>query len=359
MQATDAEGLISFNILMTDIYGNSGTVNTIDSIIFDRTAPSGITITAPTTGTYLKGDPDVYTITWNTGTDANRSPTSILLEYSVTNFVSTTNITTGTNNDGSYAFMFPNTLNTFAKIRIIATDLAGNAAYFTGNQFSIDNTPPTDISITYPGLYLKGASGYLINRSGGIDANPQTIILSYTTNGTTFTTICTKTNNEQSCTRTTPAINIATVQLRTVATDEVGMSKQRTTPTFIVDSTAPTAIVFTDSNSNRRNTNATMTGTSTDALAGLRTTGVVYRTNAAFTGDCDGASATTTPPSFTTEGIFTGYACVMDRAGNIRTGSQMYKIDKSAPLISMGSDITTNTGIATSIVVTGDISGIS
>jgi hypothetical protein len=46
--------------------------------------------------------------------------------------------------------MFPNTLNTFAKVRIIATDLAGNFAYFTGNQFSIDNTPPTDISITYP-----------------------------------------------------------------------------------------------------------------------------------------------------------------------------------------------------------------
>jgi len=166
-------------------------------------------------------------------------------------------------------------------------------------QFSIDNTPPTDITITYPGLYLKGSSGYLINRSGGIDANPQTIVLAYTTNGTTFTTICTKTNNEQSCTWTTPMLNSATVQLRATATDEVGMNKQRKTPTFTVDSTAPTAIVFTDSNSNRRNTNATATGTSTDALAGLRTTGVVYRTDTAFTTNCDGG--TTTVPTFTTE----------------------------------------------------------
>ncbi|MBU1758471.1 hypothetical protein KKG31_04950 [Patescibacteria group bacterium] len=68
----------------------------------------------------------------------------------MTNFVSTTNIHTGTANDGLHTFMFPNTLNTFAKVRIIATDLAGNISYFTGNQFSIDNTPPTDITIIYP-----------------------------------------------------------------------------------------------------------------------------------------------------------------------------------------------------------------
>jgi hypothetical protein len=146
-----------------------------------------------------------------------------------------------------------------------------------------------------------------------MDANPQSIVLSYTTGGTTFITICTKTNNEQSCTWTTPVLNTGTVQLRTVATDKVGMTKQRTTPTFTVDSTAPTAIVFTG-NSNRRNTSITATGTSTDALAGLRTTGVVYRTDTAFTGDCDGAVATTIPPTFTTDGYRTGYACVADKA---------------------------------------------
>jgi len=116
---------------MTDLVGNTGTINVVDSIIFDRTAPTGIVITAPTTGSYIKGNPDIYTITWSTGTDANFGPSSILLEYSITNFVSTTNITTGTANNGSYAFMFPNTLNTFGKIRILATDLAGNSAYFT------------------------------------------------------------------------------------------------------------------------------------------------------------------------------------------------------------------------------------
>ncbi len=357
MKAWDIEWPISFNITMTDLVGNTWTINITGTIIFDKTAPSGISITAPTTDTYLKGDPDVYVITWNTWTDAHLGPNSIYLEYSVTNFVSTTNITTGTANNWSYTFMFPNTLNTFAKIRIIATDLAGNVAYFTGNQFSIDNTPPTDITITYPWLYLKWASGYLIEWSWGIDANPQSIILSYTTNGTTFTTICTKTNNEQNCTWNTPSINSATVQLRTVATDKVGMSKQWTTPTFIVDSTAPTAIVFTDNNSNRRNTNATATGTSTDALAGLWTTGMVYRTTTAFTGNCEGG--TTTTPTFTTDGYRTGYACIMDKAGNIRTGQQVYKIDKTPPALQIPTNSIANTGKIINITGTDTLAGIS
>lgn len=357
MESIDNEGTISFDITMTDLVGNTATETIYSTIIFDKTAPAWIIITAPTIDTYLKGDPDVYTITWTTGTEIHYWVKPLLLEYSVTNFVSTTNITTETENDWSYAFIFPNTLNTFAKIRILATDLAGNIAYFTGNQFSIDNTPPTDITITYPGLYLKWWSGYLINRNGWIDANPETIILSYTTNGTTFTTICTKTNNEQNCTWTTPNLNSSTVQLRTVATDKVGMTKQWTTPTFIVDSTRPTTIIFTDSNSNRRNTNATATGTSTDVLAGLRSTGILYKTDTAFTESCDWW--TTIPPTFSTEGYHTGYACISDNAGNIRTGQQSYKIDKTLPNLQLWSWIITNTAVSINITGTDTLAGIS
>jgi len=37
-----------------------------------------------------------------------------------------------------------------ASVRILATDLAGNTANFTGNQFTLDSTAPTDVTITYP-----------------------------------------------------------------------------------------------------------------------------------------------------------------------------------------------------------------
>lgn len=126
-------------------------------------------------------------------------------------------------------------------------------------------------------------------------------------------------------------INLATVQLRTTATDKVGATRTRTTPTFIVDTTAPTAIAFTG-NTNRTNQDVTATGTSTDVLAGLWTTGMLYKTTYAFGADC--AGGTTTVPVFTSDGYQTGYACIYDRAGNIRTGQQGYKIDKTAPIIS-------------------------
>lgn len=49
----------------------------------------------------------------------------------------------------------------------------------------------------------------------------------------------------------------------------------------------------------------------------------------------------------------------MDKAGNITTGQQVYKIDKTAPLLTMGADKSTNTGITINITTTGDIAGIS
>jgi hypothetical protein len=49
----------------------------------------------------------------------------------------------------------------------------------------------------------------------------------------------------------------------------------------------------------------------------------------------------------------------MDKAGNVRTGQQSYKIDKTAPLLTMPTDIITNTGTTINIIATGDISWIS
>lgn len=343
LTATDPEWTIEINVDLTDSVWNNNSENETSSIIFDRTSPSGISITAPINTSYVKWDPDTYIITWSVWNDANFWATPIAIDYSITDFLTTVDIDTATQNDWSYAFQFPSTLNTLWKIRIIATDLAGNQTYITGEEFIFDNTPPTDIDITYPGLYLKGNSWYLINWNWWVDSNPKTIVLSYTTNGTTFTSICSKTNNEQSCTWNTPNINNNNVQLRTVATDEVGMTKSWTTPTFIVDSTKPTAINFLDWNSSRRNYNANSTATSTDGLAGLWSTWMTYKTSWPFTNDCD--NYTTSAPIFTDEWYWTGYACIKDNAWNIRTWEQYYKIDKTTPFLDEGIDEIVNAAV--------------
>jgi hypothetical protein len=45
----------------------------------------------------------------------------------------------------------------------------------------------------------------------------------------------------------------------------------------------------------------------------------------------------------------------MDKAGNVTTGVQIYKIDKTAPLLTMPADIITNTGTTVDITVDGNV----
>ena len=353
MKNTDTEGTIGFNIFMTDLVNNTWTTFTGSALIFDRTVPAGISITSPTNTSYFQWG-TIKTITWNIWTEIHFWSQSLVLQYS-NDWWSTlyATINTGTANNWSYDRTFPVVNSTLASVRIIATDLAGNTATFTGNQFVIDSTPPTDVSILFPsgGEYLKGWSGYLVTWSWGTDNFLLNKVLEYSAAGTfPWTNVYTDVTNSFSYLWTAPAINSSGVKLRITVTDLWWLNKAWQTSSFTIDSTAPTAIVFGDTNSNRRNTSATGTGTSTDALAGLRTTGVVYRTDAMFTSNCDGG--TTTPPTFSTDGISTGYACVMDKAGNIRTGQQLYKIDKTAPSLTMPADKIVNTG--TIINITGD-----
>jgi len=52
MKTTDTQGAIGFNILMTDLVGNTATIFTNSTIIFDRTIPAGIIFTNPTASSY-------------------------------------------------------------------------------------------------------------------------------------------------------------------------------------------------------------------------------------------------------------------------------------------------------------------
>jgi len=127
-----------------------------------------------------------------------------------------------------------------------------------------------------------------------------------------------------------------------------------TTPSFTIDSTLPT-LTFTG-NSNRRTTPITGSASATDALAGL--SGNVLYNTISYTTSCDNGSSTA--PYYATDGIRTGYACISDKAGNIRTGAMTYKIDQTAPtLILPITSILTNTGVSIVISGTDTTSGLS
>lgn len=349
---------------MTDLVGNTGTTFTGSTIIFDRTAPAWIAFTSPLATSYRQNQSgtDYRTITWNTWTESNFWPTSLQIQFSTNGFWWISIISTWTNND----WTFDRTVNSIdtstAQIRIIATDLAGNRTTITSAAFIIDSTPPVAPTITYPTWweYFKWGNTYIITRTWGYDDNLSWTILELSTDGWITKNILTSLIGSPNLYARTPAttINSNSVRLGIYLQDKwlLASSHSWILNNFTVDSIKPT-LTFADTSSWRRSTNATWTVTTIDTWAWVASTGIVYKTSSAFTDTCDWW--TTTPPTFTTDGYRTGYACVMDRAGNIRTGQQSYKIDKTAPLLNMWSAIITNTGTTINITTTWDIAGIA
>jgi len=346
MDLSDPEREIKINISMKDIAGNTWNYILTSNITYDRTPPLWINITQPTTHTYFQWGTE-KTITRTTGSETNFWATPLVLQYSNDgrNTLHST-ITTWASNNGSYNRTFPVLNSTLASVRIIATDLAGNVSYITWNNFTLDSTYPTDVSFTYPTaweVYFKWWSGYLITWTWGTDDFLSWKVLEYLS-GWDWTHIATYSTNVFEHLWITPnsgiSANTWTVRLRITIYDRAWLNKTAETATFIIDSTMPN--FFFNTNSDWRNTDAIWSTTiPTDNLAWIRSTGMLYRTDWPFTTNCDGWTGTI--PIFTEEWTHTWYACVMDKAGNVRTKAQVYKIDKTAPIVHMPAAITTNT----------------
>ena len=346
MDSSDPEWIIKINISMKDIAGNTWNYILTSNITYDRTPPLWINITQPTTHTYFQWETE-KTITRTTGSETNFWATPLVLEYSNDgrNTLYST-ITTWASNNGSYNRTFPKLNSTLASVRIIATDLAGNVSYITWNNFTLDSTHPTEVSFTYPNaweIYFKWWSGYLITWTWGTDDFLSWKVLEYLS-GWVWTHIATYSTNVFEHLWITPnsgiSANTWTVRLRITIYDRAWLNKTAETATFIIDSTMPN--FFFNTNSDWRNTDAIWSTTiPTDNLAWIRSTGMLYRTDWPFTTNCDGWTGTI--PIFSEEWIHTWYACVMDKAGNVRTKAQVYKIDKTAPIVQMPAPITTNT----------------
>ncbi len=331
-KSTDIEWQLQFLITMQDLVWNIGTW-TIDSVIFDQTNPAGIIITSPTTWQYANTNPFTYNITRSPWSESNFWNDWIKIEFSIDNFASSIVITWGTENNWSFGYAFDSIFNNMnAKIKITATDIPGNTATIVWWNFTLDGTPPTDITLEYPWLYLKWSTAYTINRSGWIDNYPDNITLAYST-GWAYINIstCIKTSNEQFCTWTTPAITHTGVTLKVTSTDKAGFQKTATTPTFIVDRTVPSISLITTPT--RRTTPITWSATASDAHAWI-SGNILYKYNTPTgytTTTCDTWS--TTAPYFSGDWIWTGYACVHDRAWNVGVTTRTYRIDATPPTI--------------------------
>jgi hypothetical protein len=310
----------------------------------DNTDPS-VSLTTPSGGEVVEGGAS-FEITWS-ASDANFGSNPIALYYSTnggTTFPYV--ITSGTPNNGSFDWAVPTIDDTDVRVRVVATDLAGNTNDDESTNFAVDSTDPS-VSLTAPGggEVLQGGASFEITWSAS-DANfgSNPIALYYSTNGgTTFPYVITSgTPNGGSFDWTVPSINDTDVQVRVVATDAVGHTASDDSGDFTVDSTDPSVTLTAPSGGEALQGGASfeITWSASDPTYGFDANPIAlyYSTNGGTTfphvitgGTANDGSFDWTVPSINEPDVQVR-AVATDAAGNTAADeSGNFEIDSSAP----------------------------
>ena len=336
----------SYDVKVTAQQPGGGTVITgteTDAVVIDNTNPATPTILTPTaSGLYLKGG-STYAITWTPTSDTNLGATPIKIEYSpLGTFGDTEVLTAGTANDGTYDWTVPASDLATAKIRITATDLAGNTAVSaSANAFTIDNTAPAILATTLltpsaAGIKLQGGATYAVTWTTGditdtnLGATP--ISIEYSPAGTFADTVVATSSiaNSGAYSWTVPASNLATAKIRVKATDLAGnTSVDPSDNAFLIDSTNPTVSAGTFANP--INTATAPGATASDGGAGIAT---YAWTSASGTVIFSNAAIVNPNLSAATDGDYVALLTVTDSAGNIGTSTVAFTWDVTPPVLS-------------------------
>jgi len=151
---------VRVRVVTTDRAGNSSSDGSNANLIIDSTAPS-VTLTTPNGGEVLSGG-TTCTITW-TASDANLGSQPIALYYSTDGGSSYINlIIAATENDGSYVWTVPTLDNVTIRVRVAASDRAGNSSSDDSNaNLIIDSTAPDGTVTINEGAYAASPDIHL------------------------------------------------------------------------------------------------------------------------------------------------------------------------------------------------------
>ncbi|MFA5023799.1 MAG: Ig-like domain-containing protein, partial [Patescibacteria group bacterium] len=133
----------------SDVVDNASSGAVHDHFVVDTIAPAGLLVNYPTAaGIYLRGGSNIN-IEWDTPTDLHLGFNPIKIEYSVSgNFDDTALVVNNLSAAGPYSWTVAMLNSSTTKMRITATDQAGNAATSTSiNPFTVDSTAPPTITI--------------------------------------------------------------------------------------------------------------------------------------------------------------------------------------------------------------------
>ncbi|MDP3837285.1 MAG: Ig-like domain repeat protein, partial [bacterium] len=136
-----------FKLAVYNLATNSTTTVSLPFFI-DSTHPTSVLVTHPDALTLpVKGGSDLE-ITWTGGEDDHLGVTPITLEYSVSGNFDDTALIANTTNSGSYTWTVPVIATApTARVRVTASDLAGNQSLGLSSTFAIDSLAP-DVILT-------------------------------------------------------------------------------------------------------------------------------------------------------------------------------------------------------------------
>ena len=227
-------------ITAADLAGNSGKDQSNSTFTIDSAAPV-VEVISPTGNEYWAGG-STKTVTW-TATDTNFGTTPIKIEYyDGSDWVT---IEASEPNDGSLSWIVDTTDISTAKIKITATDLAGNSTTDESDStFTIDSTDP-EVTVNSPngGEDWKGGSSHEITWTGD-DTNPGSgpITIEYY-NGSTWVEIADDETDDGTYTWPVPSLNIINARVRITFTDLAGNTRvDESNADFTLDS-APVVTV--------------------------------------------------------------------------------------------------------------------
>jgi hypothetical protein len=139
---------------ITDDFGN--TLRTVEpgtdeGYTVDNTAPT-VTVSQPTAGAVLQGGAG-YTVEWTTAeSESTIAANTVDLEYSTDGGSTWTTIGTGLADDGSERWSVPAVDASTVRVRVSASDRAGNVGHDTTGDLTVDSTAPTvgDVAVSNP-----------------------------------------------------------------------------------------------------------------------------------------------------------------------------------------------------------------
>ena len=326
---------VRVRVVAIDLAGNSGQDDSDANFTVDSTDPS-VTLTAPNGGEMLQGG-ESYEVTWS-ASDDNFDSLPIALYYSTDGGASFPfTMTNATANDGSFSWTVPALDDDDVRVRVVATDLAGNSGQDDSDaDFTIDSTPPDGTVTVAEGDYTLSCAVHLTLDAPDdasemyldgdlIDALNVRQWIAYTTAATV-----TLTAGEGS--------KMVTVRYRDVAGNEGNLASD----TVVYDVTPPTVANETPADESTVTTGTPIiSATLADATSGVDSTAITMTVDGnlvAHTYDEGSGAISYTPSSALTNASHVVTLSVQDRAGNAALWTWSFSVNEPPALVLLTAD---------------------